>query len=52
MSQAKDDASYGVGMSIAQSLENQNLNANNLEKFGNRMKAVFSKTEQKINHKK
>ena len=48
MSQAKDDASYGVGMSIAQSLENQNLNEINLDEFVNGMKAVFAKAETKF----
>ncbi|MEO9531175.1 MAG: FKBP-type peptidyl-prolyl cis-trans isomerase [Crocinitomicaceae bacterium] len=48
MSTVKDDASYGVGMSIAQSLENQNLEELNLDEFVNGMKAVFAKAETRF----
>lgn len=47
MSTIKDEASYSVGMSIGQSLENQNLDEINIEEFVNGMKSVFSKATLK-----
>ncbi|MFT4601415.1 MAG: FKBP-type peptidyl-prolyl cis-trans isomerase [Arenicella sp.] len=41
----KDEASYGVGMSIAQSLENQNLEDINLDEFVKGISDIFSKSE-------
>lgn len=48
MSTIKDEASYSVGMSIGQSLENQNLDEINIEEFVNGMKDIFSKTPSKF----
>ena len=47
MSTTKDEASYSVGMSIGQSLENQNLNEINIDEFVNGIKDVFAKTPPK-----
>lgn len=44
----KEEASYGVGMSIGQSLENQNLDEINLEAFLNGIQDVFKKGELKF----
>lgn len=44
----KEEASYGVGMSIGQSLENQNLEEINLDAFLQGVKDVFSKGELKF----
>ena len=41
----KNDASYGVGMSIAQSLENQNLEGINIDEFVKGINDIFSKSE-------
>lgn len=41
MSEFKNDASYGVGMSIGQSLQTQNLDDLNLDEFVNGIKDVF-----------
>lgn len=48
MSIIRDEASYGVGMSIAQSLENQNLEDINLDEFVKGMEAVFSGSSPKF----
>lgn len=48
MSKTRDEASYGVGMSIGQSLENQNLDEINLDEFLQGIKDVFSKTTTKF----
>lgn len=45
MSQLKDDASYCVGMSIGQSLESQDLNEINLDKFLQGVKDIFDKKQ-------
>jgi len=42
---SKNDASYGVGMSIAQSLENQNLEDINLDEFVKGISDIFNKAE-------
>lgn len=52
----RDEASYGVGMSIGQSLENQNLEDINLDEFVQGMKDVFAKatprfSPEEANHK-
>lgn len=44
----KEEASYGVGMSIGQSLENQNLEEINLDAFLQGVKDVFSKGDLKF----
>jgi len=44
----KDEASYGVGMSIGQSLENQNLDEINLDAFLEGIQDVFKKGELKF----
>ena len=43
MSTVNNEASYCVGMSIGQSLENQNLDEINLDEFVKGIKDVFSK---------
>lgn len=48
MSTIKDEASYSVGMSIGQSLENQNLDEINIDEFVKGMQDVFSKTSLKF----
>lgn len=48
MSEYKNDASYSVGMSIGQSLQQQNLDELNLEVFVNGMKDVFAKGDLKF----
>jgi len=44
----KDEASYGVGMSIGQSLENQNLEEINLDAFLEGIQDVFKKGDLKF----
>ena len=48
MEEIKKDASYGVGMSIGQSLQNQSLDQIDLDHFLDGIKAVFSKGELKF----
>ena len=48
MSTIKDEASYGVGMSIAQSLENQNLENLNLDEFVNGIQDIFNKVQPRF----
>ena len=48
MSKIKDEASYGVGMSIGQSLQNQNLNELNLDEFLNGVKDIFAGDQPKF----
>ncbi|HIP37059.1 MAG TPA: FKBP-type peptidyl-prolyl cis-trans isomerase [Crocinitomix sp.] len=48
MSSYKKDASYGVGMSIGQSLQQQNLDEIDLDAFVQGIKDVFNKTELKF----
>ncbi|MCB9223570.1 MAG: FKBP-type peptidyl-prolyl cis-trans isomerase [Crocinitomicaceae bacterium] len=48
MSIIRDEASYGVGMSIGQSLADQNLDEINLEEFLKGIEAVFSGSTPKI----
>lgn len=48
MSIVKDEASYGVGMSIAQSLENQNLEGINLDEFVNGIKDIFDQKQPRF----
>ena len=48
MSIIKDEASYGVGMSIAQSLEGQNLEGINLDEFVNGIKDIFNQKQPKF----
>ena len=43
MSETRDEASYGVGMSIGQSLENQNLEEINIAEFVKGIEDVFKK---------
>lgn len=44
MSNTRDEASYGVGMSIAQSLENQNLEGINIQEFVKGIEDIFNNT--------
>jgi FKBP-type peptidyl-prolyl cis-trans isomerase FklB len=48
MSEFKNDASYSVGMSIGQSLQQQNLDELDIEQFVGGIKDVFAKTELKF----
>jgi len=48
MSEYKQDASYSVGMSIGQSLQQQNLDELDLDTFVNGIKDVFSKSTLKF----
>jgi FKBP-type peptidyl-prolyl cis-trans isomerase len=48
MSTIRDEASYGVGMSIGQSLEQQNLEGINVEEFVKGIEAVFSGQDPKF----
>lgn len=48
MSEYKKDASYGVGMSIGQSLQQQNLEELDLDVFVNGIKDVFEKKDLKF----
>jgi FKBP-type peptidyl-prolyl cis-trans isomerase FklB len=45
MSDIRDEASYGVGMSIGQSLENQNLEEINIAEFVKGIEDVFKKNQ-------
>ena len=47
MSDFKKDASYSVGMSIGQSLQQQNLDGLDLDMFVSGMKDVFAKGDLK-----
>jgi FKBP-type peptidyl-prolyl cis-trans isomerase FklB len=48
MEQVRKDASYGVGMSIGQSLQGQNLDQIDLEVFVEGIKAVFNNDDLKF----
>ena len=48
MSKIKDEASYGVGMSIGQSLQNQNLDELNLDEFLCGVKDIFAGDQPKF----
>lgn len=48
MSNTRDDASYGVGMSIAQSLENQNLEGINIQEFVKGIEDIFNNTDPRF----
>jgi FKBP-type peptidyl-prolyl cis-trans isomerase len=48
MTKLKEEASYGVGMSIGQSLKEQNLDDIDFESFVNGMKAIFEETTLKF----